>query len=32
MLFCFSAFKYQIVPTPTDYVQFEYNSAKSPGV
>lgn len=35
VLFCFffsSAFKYQILPTLTDYVQLEYNSAISRGV
>lgn len=32
MLFCFIAFKHQILPTPTDNIQLEYNSAKSYGV
>lgn len=32
LLFCFSAFKYQIVPTATVCVHLEYNSAKSHGV
>lgn len=32
LLFCFSAFKYQILPTATVCVHLEYNSAKSHGV